>query len=311
MKKEIGKVVLDYECYPGKDLYSDGDIEDTLLDIVKNNSEKEFNKIIFEKGDWAIMYHLSPLRANILNWYPIEKSESVLEIGSGCGAITSTLADKAGSVTCIDLSEKRSLINAYRNKDRDNITIKLGNFEKVEKTLTQKYDIITLIGVFEYGEAYISTQDPYLQFLKIIKKHLKKNGKIIIAIENKFGLKYWSGCQEDHFGGYFVGIENYIGKNGVKTFSKEGITGIIEEAGFMSHEFYYPYPDYKFADTIYSDYRLPMPGELRNNMRNFDRQRMVFFDETKVFNNIIEENLFPLYSNSFLIIIKEGADANE
>lgn len=29
----------------------------------------------------------------------------VLEIGSGCGAITGSLAQKAGSVTCVDLSK--------------------------------------------------------------------------------------------------------------------------------------------------------------------------------------------------------------
>ena len=113
----------------------------------------------------------------------------MLEIGSGCGAITGTLADKAKKVTCIELSKKRSLINAYRNKDKDNIEILVGNFEDIEKDIVEKYDYITLIGVFEYGEAYISSEKPYENFLKIISKHLKENGKIIIAIENKLGSK--------------------------------------------------------------------------------------------------------------------------
>ena len=40
----------------------------------------------------------------------ISKSDSLLEIGAGCGAITGALAREARDVTCIDLSKRRSLI---------------------------------------------------------------------------------------------------------------------------------------------------------------------------------------------------------
>jgi SAM-dependent methyltransferase len=237
---------------------------------------------------------------------PIKKDDKVLEIGSGCGAITGTLADMAKSVTCIELSQKRSLINAYRNKEKSNINILLGNFEDVEKTLTEKYDYITLIGVFEYGESYISDNNPYEMFLKKIKSHLSENGKIIIAIENKLGLKYWAGCKEDHVGRYFESIENYTNTIGVKTFSKNELINIIENCGFEDYKFYYPYPDYKLPMTIYSDEYLPKEGELNNNMRNFDTERIIMFDETKVYNTLIKEGLFPLYSNSYIVILNNG-----
>ncbi len=50
---------------------------------------------------------LSPLRENIVDWLPMDKNAKVLEIGSGCGAITGKLAEKAGSVTCVELSKKK------------------------------------------------------------------------------------------------------------------------------------------------------------------------------------------------------------
>ena len=34
-RETIGNVVLNTEDYPGRDLYSDGEIEDVLLDIAK------------------------------------------------------------------------------------------------------------------------------------------------------------------------------------------------------------------------------------------------------------------------------------
>ena len=140
MTEKIGKVTLDYSLYPGEDFYCDGAIEDELFTIVKNHKEEEFPQIIREKKSWEVLYHLSDLRENIVEWLPIDKSMKVLEVGSGCGAITGSLARRAGSVTCVDLSKKRSLINAHRHQDLDNITIHVGNFSDVEPTLDCDYD---------------------------------------------------------------------------------------------------------------------------------------------------------------------------
>lgn len=40
--------------------------------------------------------------------------------------------------------------------------------------------------------------------LNMLKPFLKENGKVLLAIENKFGLKYWCGAAEDHTGIPFV-----------------------------------------------------------------------------------------------------------
>ena len=55
--------------------------------------------------------------------------------------------------------------------------------------------------------------------------------------------------------------------------------------------------------TIYSDQYLPKKGELSNNLRNFDRERVLLFDEKQVFDEIIDENEFPLFSNSYLLVV--------
>lgn len=303
----VGKVSLHYEYYSGNDLYQDG-AEDELLNIVRNYEEKEYNKVIDEKKSWPILYHLSDVRENIISWIPISKDDKVLEVGAGCGAITGALAQKAGKVDCIELSQKRSLINAERHKRLDNIAIYVGNFQDIEENIKEKYDYITLIGVLEYAGSYISAYNPYVEFLSRMKKHLKEDGKIIIAIENKFGLKYWAGCQEDHLCKFFKSLEGYADSDGVKTFSKNGLQKLCEYAGFNDIVFYYPYPDYKLPMTIYSDEFLPEKGALINinNLRNFDFERMVLFNEAKVYDNLIEDGMFSFFSNSYLVILGEN-----
>lgn len=304
MIEKIGSVTLNLDYYKGKDLYSDGEVEDEILDIVKNNDASQYNSIIEARKSWPILYHLSHIRSNIIAFLPIGKDETVLEIGSGCGAITGKLAEKAKSVTCIELSKKRSTINAYRNKDKSNIEILVGNFQTIEKKLTRKYDVITLIGVFEYADYYIDCKtDPYAEFFKIVSQHLSEHGRLVIAIENKYGMKYFAGWKEDHFNKYFEGIEGYTTTRGVKTFSRNKLISYAENEGFSDIECYYPHPDYKLPLAIYSDEYLPNKGELgRIGSFNFDQDRLELFDVNKAFDSCIEDGMFPHYANSFLFV---------
>lgn len=303
MTEQIGKITLDLSKYPGEDLYCDGAVEDELLDIVRKYSQVEYPQLIEQRKSWPILYHLSPLRENIVDFVPLSHRDKVLEVGSGCGAITGALAQKSGSVTCVDLSKKRSMINAYRHSDCGNITIHVGNFQDIEPQLPRDFNCICLIGVFEYGRGYIGGDHPYEEFLRILMGHLAPGGRILIAIENKYGLKYFAGCKEDHLGSYFAGIENYQEGSTARTFSRQGLERIFQSCGVNEYHFYYPYPDYKFMTAIYSEERQPGRGELSNNLRNFDRDRMVLFDEKLAFDGIVEEGLFSVFANSYLAVI--------
>ena len=310
MGEKIGKVFLDTTYYPGKDLYSDGAIEDEMLSIARDYAPEEFNRVIAERESWPILYHFSHIRENILSWVPFKGDEKVLEVGAGCGAVTGALCRNAGEVTSIDLSMKRSRINAYRHRNQENLKILVGNFQEIEKNLTEKYDYITLIGVFEYGEAYIQSEDPYVDFLKIISRHLKPDGKIILAIENRLGLKYWAGCTEDHFGTLFEGLEGYPRTNGVKTFTRKEFRQILKQAGDLKASWYYPFPDYKFPMIVYSEKYLPKKGELNRTEYNFDRFRLQLFQESAVYDSLLANDMYPDFANSFLLLIgKEKKEA--
>lgn len=302
MTEQIGKVTLDLSRYSGEDLYCDGAVEDEILEIVKHTPREGYRKAIEEKKSWPVFYHLSAQRENIISWLPMDKSTRVLEVGSGMGAVTGALARRAGSVTCVDLSKKRSEINAWRNRECENVTIHVGNFNDIEPDLPCDYDYVLLVGVFEYGQSYIPSKTPYEDFLRINLRHVKAGGNLVIAIENKMGMKYWAGCQEDHLGTMFSGIEDYPDGGAVRTFTRGGLERLLSVCGVEEYHFYYPYPDYKFADSIYSDRRLPRIGELSRNLRNFDRDRLLLFDEKNAFDMVIREGYFPIYSNSYLLL---------
>ncbi len=305
---KIGGVSLNFKHYSGVDLYSDGSIENDLLEIVKKYKKEEYQKVIEERNNWPIMYHLSDQRANIVEWIPMDKHAKVLEVGSGCGAITGMLASKAKEVVACDLSRRRSEINATRNSDCDNVTIHVGNFRDIEPDLPKDFDYIFLIGVFEYGQGYIGTDSPYEKFLRMLKRHLKKGGRIVIAIENRLGLKYFAGCKEDHLGSYFTGIEGYSPDSVARTFSRNGLINIFKKCGINEYHFYYPYPDYKFMTLLHSDSYTPKFGDLQDNVRNFDQDRLVLFNEKRAYEDLVREDMYQEFANSFEVILGPGFD---
>lgn len=301
--RKIGEVLLDYQYYKPDVHYSDGVIEDVLLEASRENQLKE---LLESDNNWAVLYHCSKIRENLLDWYPFKENSSLLEVGAGCGALTGLLSKKVSSVTCIELSEKRSLINAYRNRNCKNIKILLGNFQDIK--IEEKFDYITLIGVWEYAACYLEGANPYLHMLKFLRSYLKPDGKLLIAIENKMGIKYWNGAKEDHTNNMYSGLNDYVDDATVRTFSHGEIEDMLKKTGCETYKFYYPVPDYKLPDTIYTDERLPMPGELRYYREDYNAPRIYNFYDATIADQICQDGMFTYFSNSFLIECGSGIE---
>ena len=75
MTENIGGVLLDLRFYGGEDLYSDGAVEDELLNIVCEYTADDYEKVIAERRKWAILYHLSKQRTNCLEWIEGDKKD--------------------------------------------------------------------------------------------------------------------------------------------------------------------------------------------------------------------------------------------
>ena len=286
------------EHHHGADSYSDGVVEDELLALFK--SAGDVSAMI--KGDkrWPVLYHLSPERRNLLEWYNFKKDGTLLEIGAGCGALTGLFAEKVSKVTAVELSLKRSRIIEERYRQDNNIDIIAGNI--CDLKLEDRFDYITLIGVLEYARSFVKDKYPARKLLGICRALLKPDGILFVAIENKFGLKYFAGAREDHSGRSFESIEGYRSDAPAETWSRDELSSFLNKAGFKRLEFFYPYPDYKLPEEIFSDDYLPDVNHILKNSPNYDRDRYRLFSEKRALLNIIADKKFELFSNSFLII---------
>ena len=281
----------------GEDLYSDGAVEDELLALFESGGDPA--AMLRQDKRWPVLYHLSPERRNLLEWFPFKKDSSLLEVGAGCGALTGLFAERTAKVTAVELSLRRSRIIAARYPKSVNIEVMAGNISDLE--LGSKYDCVTLVGVLEYARSFVKGPAPARNLLARCASLLAPGGALLVAVENKFGLKYFAGAREDHSGRSFESIEGYRPDSPAETWSRDELEELLESSGFGRLDFYYPYPDYKLPEEVFSDRFLPGVSHVLKNAPNYDCDRYRLFSEKRAMLNIIAEGKFSFFSNSFLV----------
>lgn len=292
--------------YNDKDLYTDGDIEEEMLRLA--DIDNVMDNLKPSETDFAVLYHFSPIRENIVNWYPFKEESTVLEVGAGCGAITGTLCRAAKKVIAVELSKRRAEINYKRHKNYDNLEIFVGNFNDMH--FGQEFDYVILNGVFEYAINFTDGSTPYVTFLKKMAELLKTDGRILIAIENRLGLKYFAGAPEDHTEIYFLGQNKYLDYDKVRTFSKKELIDIFNKCELKYHKFYYPYPDYKFPNEIFTDVSIKSQHYGKSAV-NLSKNRIHFFNENILADSLVKEEVMDTFANSFLVEVGKDSFKND
>ncbi|MEE4676791.1 glycosyltransferase [Pseudomonas alliivorans] len=235
--------------------YSDGDrAENELAAIVREASDVSVlsSELPQYCTDWAKLYHLSSSRGNLFR--PFEhllKGKTVLEIGAGCGAISRYLGEAGAEVLALEGSPRRAAIAASRTRGLNNITLLSERFDDFK--IDQQFDVVTLIGVLEYASMFSNDSDPAYGMLARVRKLLKPDGHLFIAIENQLGLKYFAGAPEDHLGIAMYGIEGRYLDRQPKTFGRKELEALINRAGFGASDFLSPYPDYKIPNSMVTE----------------------------------------------------------
>lgn len=314
--KNLGEFVRDPEkniyVHPDNCIidYQDGG-EAYILESMKKIHDLSSHSFEFRKfiKDWPSQYHFSNKRTNFLEALQevLPMTAAVLEIGSGCGTITRWLGEKFRSVDALEGNAQRAVITRYRTHDLDNVEIYCGDL--LATGFDKKYDIITLIGSLEYLPLYDTEhdnpKDASFALLNRLRGALKDDGILLVAIENKFGAKYFSGCKEDHTGREFEGLIGYPEKTPV-TFSRNELESMLARSGFGHNQFYHVFPDYKLTDTIIPEnpevLSLYPYNWVRTPFENYTGNRLNLFPDFLFLKSITDSGLLWQFSNSFVIV---------
>ncbi len=281
-------------------VYSDGDeAEKKMFQIAQKYPEDLSEDAIAHDSSYTVNNTFSSVRQNILNWYPFKEHARILEIGAGMGSITGMLCDRAEFVTALEMSQARVDVIRARYPNRSNLEVQTGNINEWHPQ--QGYDYVICIGVLEYAAIFSDTDKPYDAFLRKAKNCLKDDGVLLLAIENRFGLKYWLGASEDHLQQPFAGLMGYQEKKGIRTFSRFELADLLKRAGYSQLRFYSVLPDYRFPELIFADDYKPDSMNLKKVSFTYAKNSTLIGNEKQLYWDLIENGVFPFFANSFLV----------
>ena len=255
-----------------------------VLAILQNEHGCTKNLIKKYSGEYDLVREFSPSRSNVIAWLPFQREDEVLELNAGCGAVSEYLTHKVKWVDCVEKSEVQCQINRLRNQSAHNLEIHQGTVkENYDRLHNKRYDYVII---------WDSINDIKLEDIRFL---IKPKGYRVIVADNRYGLKYWNGSADNME--YFETL--YSGEYGV---DKDQILQQLRDTGFTDITLYYPYPDYRSTRRIYSNDYMPKLGELNENFYFGGEKRLVLFEETNVYNQLIEQHKYAEFSNSYIFV---------
>lgn len=286
--------------------YSDK-YEEQLFSIISEIEDYSLTSEELKKHivDWVSTYHLSLERCNLLEPISFFPGMKILDLGGGTGLLTEYMAEKGAHVTLLEGELNRAKVAEVRCRRFKNVEIIVGGVEDVD--FFEKFDLILIVGVLEY-----IGQNNSKSWLSRVRKMLKSNGILALAIENKLGVKYFLGYPEDHTGLYFDGLVNYSSKDTPRTYHKKELTNLLNDSGLEVKKWFYPFPDYKLPTTILSDSiflsdKLKDASQLIKKCFSETGNKSLFnFDEYAILNNLESAGLIQDLANSFFVLAGPG-----
>jgi SAM-dependent methyltransferase len=257
---------------------------------------------------WVERYHLSPERANVVRALDLPADARVLELGAGCGAVTRHLGEVAAAVDALEPTAARARAARVRTRDLPSVEVFVG--EAADLPPEPAYDVVVIVGVLEWlgGPAALAER---VELLRGLAARLLPGGTIACAIENRLGVKYLAGADEDHAATPFEGLEDYPHAGAFATWSRPALLDLFARAG-LDATVLHLFPDYKLARLVFDDSLLDSPAASLAwrvpSFPSYDQQhaRPKLASERRLWRELVRAGLGSQFANSFLVLAGHG-----
>lgn len=182
----------------------------------------DYHAFDFSEEDFGIVYKIrSRLEAKrVLSWCAgLPDNARILDVGCGDGFHLDLLkkyGEKKWQLEGIDIDQR-----AFEMAKKRDLNVKLGTISDIETSRENFYDFAFTVQTIEHVE------QPF-EFLKAIRKVLKKGGKLVVVTDNtdSYDFKLF---KKSHWGGYHFPRHWNL-------FNKKNLTKLGEKAGFKNEK---------------------------------------------------------------------------
>ena len=206
------------------------------------------------------------MREGVLCWYPFEREASVLDLSNG--ALTELLERSCERVVRGDATNDADVANT------------------TDSTADELFDYIVVI----------DPQDFSVDALKRYRTRLNPHGRLLLAYENPFALRYWSGKTSPVTD---MPYSSLLGRDG--RVSKAELQTRLKQAGFEGQKWYYPLSDHWFAREIYSESYLPNEFLNHRLIPYILCDENIQFDERFLYREVVRSGAFEFMCGAYLV----------
>lgn len=165
----------------------------------------------------------------------------------------------------------------------------INSIEETDTIIDKKFDYILLYGLENFNYSLN-------EFLEFSKKYINEDGTILFTCDNRYGLQNYNiNCE-------ITENKNYL--------SKIEIEEILKEKNIEKYKFYYPLPNYKIPNVIFTDRHLPNNESILRDFTLYSQNEILAVDEREKYKEILSDNkeLFKIFANSFLVEISNESN---
>lgn len=251
--------------------------------------------LLQEHSDWESLYYLSDMRRSVFHWYPFAPDTSLLEIGCEMGTLTGLFCDRCRHVVALEAQPALAQATAARLADRQNLEVVCGRCEELLPR-QERFDCIVLM-----PSGYENRLDQALHTAHLL---LKEDGVLLVCVRNRLGtdvLAGKTGEEEAPFDALNRADSGY--------YSRAQLDALVRRESFGNCKYYYPAPDYLFAQEVYTDASIPAASDTARVLHYYPHPETLVFSPAQAQEEALRNGIFPACANSFLLECRPDAGA--
>lgn len=221
------------------------------------------------------------IQKGLIKWYDLKPDCTALYIGNQEDALSELLAEAAIRVVHANCQETGD--------------------EEWQQQYIGTIDYIICIEALERCTDLVS-------LLRGWKTLLRPDGRMLLGMNNRFGIRNFCGDRDPYTERNFDGVEGYRRAYTKeedcfrgRTYSRAEIQKLLREAGWEFCQFYSVISDLKNPSLLYAEDTLPKEDLANRVFPTYNYPGTVFLEEESLYNSLIDNDMFHQMANAYLI----------